>query len=319
MSPTLDQAVHVPVILSRHCVSSTERAAIRATVARGKLVRIARGAYVESAAWRKLDRHARYRTLVYAAAEMNTADMIFTHASAALLWRLPWVDSWPSQVHVAAELPAAGGTSTKLLSRHAFDRESDSVRLDGLRASSLGATVVDIAADLKFAPAVAIADAALRRMLVPVIGLPETSIDRDLLMSMALELPLNHGRAKAIRVVQFADGRADRPGESLSRVTMFRAGITSPELQVELRGASGRRYFVDFWWPEFNAFGEFDGKYKYSDPEFLAGRTPSQAVYDEKLREDDLRAPGRGCARWGWAEARSIPLLRARLTMAGIR
>ncbi len=41
-----------------------------------------------------------------------------------------------------------------------------------------------------------------------------------------------------------------------------------PQLQVALRGASGRVYVVDFWWPEFNMIGEFDGNIKYADLEF---------------------------------------------------
>ena len=99
---------------------------------------------------------------------------------------------------------------------------------------------------------------------------------------------------------------------------MSRARIPAPELQVELAGASGRRYTVDFWWPQFGTFGEFDGRFKYSDPRFLRGRSPEQALFDEKVREDDLRAPGRGCARWGWEVAQSVPLLRARLSAAGV-
>ena len=100
---------------------------------------------------------------------------------------------------------------------------------------------------------------------------------------------------------------------------MLAARIPTPILQADLLGASGRRYTVDFWWPEFRVFGEFDGWAKYEDPVFLAGRTPQEALRDEKRREDDLRAPGRGCARWDWMVAQSVPLLRARLAAAGVR
>jgi len=308
------------ILLSRHCATSTERAALRASVGRGEFTRVIRGAYVDAQQWMDLDRHERYRLFVHVAAELHPSSLLFTHASAAAVWRMPWVDSWPTRVHVATgSLAASGGTSTKLLLRHAIEREAGSVEIDGLKVSSLAHTATDLAAELKFPQAVAVVDAALRRAVYPVHGLPKASFDRADLMALAHEIPLNHGRSKALRVVEFADGSADRPGESLSRVTMFRARITSPLLQVELMGLSGRSYTVDFWWPEFNAFGEFDGRYKYSDPEFLAGRTPEQAVYDEKLREDDLRAVGRGCARWSWAEARSVPLLRAKLAAAGVR
>ena len=76
---------------------------------------------------------------------------------------------------------------------------------------------------------------------------------------------------------------------------MFRAGITMPLLQVELFGASGRRYFVDFWWPEFRVIGEFDGKDKYRNPVFFGGRTAEQALisaYDGLLTSARLLIDG---------------------------
>src|SRR5690606_5203667 len=123
-------------------------------------------------------------------------------------------------------------------------------------------------------------------------------------------VPLRRGSAKARAVVEFADGAADRPGESLSRVNMHALRLPMPLLQAETFGASGRRYFVDFWWPEFNLIGEFDGKAKYSDPVFLRGRTPEQALLDEKTREDDIRAADHRMTRWGWQVALAPARLR---------
>ena len=97
------------------------------------------------------------------------------------------------------------------------------------------------------------------------------------------------------------------------------AGVPAPQLQVELQGASGRWYVVDFWWPQFAHIGEFDGRFKYTDPEFLRGRTPERALLDEKLREDDLRAAGRGMSRWTWEVALSPNRLRQLLNAAGVR
>lgn len=92
-----------------------------------------------------------------------------------------------------------------------------------------------------------------------------------------------------------------------------------PVLQAEIVGASGRVWTVDFWWPGFNLVGEFDGKVEYSDPAFLRGRTPEQALLDEKDREDDIRAAGHRMSRWGWTTALSPGLLRAHLVAAGLR
>lgn len=75
---------------------------------------------------------------------------------------------------------------------------------------------------------------------------------------------------------------------------------------------------VDFWWPDFNVIGEFDDKHKYTDPRYMNGRTAQQVLYDEKLREDDLRAASHGFTRWPWATAVSPALLRAHLAPAGV-
>ena len=92
-----------------------------------------------------------------------------------------------------------------------------------------------------------------------------------------------------------------------------------PLLQVALVGASGARYIVDFYWPCLRLIGEFDGKSKYEDPEFLRGRTAAQALADEKYREDDLRAAGYSFSRWGWAVALSPARLATQLRRAGVR
>lgn len=91
-----------------------------------------------------------------------------------------------------------------------------------------------------------------------------------------------------------------------------------PVLQQGVVGASGKTYFVDFWWPGSNLVGEFDGKAKYRDPEFLRGRTPEQALLDEKAREDDIRAAGYRMSRRGWDIAMSPSRLRAHLVAAGL-
>jgi hypothetical protein len=75
---------------------------------------------------------------------------------------------------------------------------------------------------------------------------------------------------------------------------------------------------VDFWWPEFNLIGEFDGNGKYLREEFANGRSPGEIVIAEKRREDRLRALGPQVTRWDWSIARSAFRLRAHLADAGL-
>ena len=297
---------------------SGERAALYRSVASGALTHVARGVYVETQNWAAWSPRTRYRAAVVASALIAREPMIYSHESAALLWKLPWVGAWPEVVHVTTDA-ASGGRSSVLMSRHTLGVPEPTEVIDGLAVTTLARTVVDLAARLPFDLGVVVADAALRRTFHSIAGVPRTSVTADDLERELHRVPLRHGSARARRTLNFADERADRPGESLSRVTICLAGITPPQLQVVMHGASGRRYVVDFWWPEFNVIGEFDGVAKYSDPEILRGRTPEQALIEEKKREDDLRATNKGFARWGWSEARSIPLLTERLRQAGVR
>ena len=64
--------------------------------------------------------------------------------------------------------------------------------------------------------------------------------------------------------------------------------------------------------------GEFDGVEKYVKPEFLKGRTPSQAVVAEKNRENRIRAAGFNVVRWDWADLVEPLRLERKLAAAGV-
>ena len=304
--------------LTRDFLTPGERQQFFSQIRRGEFVAVLRGVYVEAELWRRMDSDARHRTRVKAAAARAEHELVFSHHSAVALWRLPWVGRWPSVVHVTGE-PAAGGRSNASLFRHTVGVPELLASIDGLTVTTLARTVVDVARVATFGQAVAVADAALRRTEHPLERVPRTFLTRPDLFRELDAVPLRHGSAKVRAVLDFADAAADRPGESMSRVNMRKARLPMPILQAKIVGASGRVWVVDFWWPDFNLVGEFDGRFKYSDPEFLRGRTPEQALADEKDREDDIRAAGHGMSRWGWNVALSPGLLRAHLVTAGLR
>jgi hypothetical protein len=288
-----------------------------------EFVPLFRGVFVRAEFWGSLSGDERYRELVKAAgaagaALRNASKPVFSNHSAAALWRLAWIGAWPDRAHTVEPI-AAGGRSNAMFIRHTGGVPDDLVEIDGVEVTALARTVVDLARTETFGRAVTLADSALRRTLHPIDGLPRTSLTREELAAELDRVPMRHGSAKARRVIEFADGAADRPGESMSRVSMRVARLPPPQLQVELAGASGRIWTVDFWWPSANLIGEFDGRHKYTEPEFLRGRTPQQAVYDEKLREDDLRAAGYLVRRWPWKIALSPELLQDVLVGAGLR
>jgi len=316
-----------PIVRTSQLPTPGLRSEFFARARRREYIALFRGSHVRAEYWHTLDRHGQYRLRVTAAAASDpalrapgdTADqrIVVSHESAAALWRLPSVGPWPTRVH--ALVPTArGGRSTAVFVRHAVGLPADLVTIDGMLVTSLARTVVDLSRSAPFPHAVAVVDAALRRTKHPIRGLPRTTMTADDLRAELATVPVRLGTARAARVIDFANPLADRPGESLSRVSMHEAGIEPPELQVELRGRSGILYVVDFYWRRLRKIGEFDGRGKYSDPEFLRGRTPERALLDEKKREDDLRAADNGMCRWGWEIAVSPSLLRAHLAAAGI-
>jgi hypothetical protein len=306
------------LVLTREITVAGDRTDFYQRVRGGEFVSLRRGVYMRKDLWDSIKTDDQYRARVHAAVAFASGALVISHVSAAAIWRLPWVGPYPRAIH-ALHQEMNGGRSSSALSLHKAGELADLAEIEGVTVTSLARTVVDVARTTTFTQAVAVADAALRRTRIPHTGLPMTDVTKEELREVLSHIPIAHGTARASRVIEFADGLADRPGESVSRVNVSLARLTPPILQQQLRGASGRSYYVDFWWPKFNLIGEFDGKGKYVDDEFLAGRTPQQALYEEKLREDDLRAADHRFSRWPWEVANSMPHLRAHLIAAGLR
>lgn len=286
--------------------------------ARGELRRLVPGRYISADAWRSLDRDAQHRLVVQAASERLPPGDVVSHWSAAALWRLPLIGQWPERVHVTTA-PDGRRASTTMLVRHQRVLVEPAERVDGVLATSLAQTVIDVARVGTFAQGVAMGDAVLWRALHPrdAGGMPGLALDR---LEHAWQISEERrGRARARRVLGFIDGRANRPGESLARVTMAELGVPTPVLQHPIHLPDGRWYDLDFYFPEFDVGLEFDGRLKYLDAAFRDGRTVEQVVYDEKIREDVVRSRLTGYGRIDWGIAGSGPRLATVLRRIGVR
>jgi hypothetical protein len=79
------------------------------------------------------------------------------------------------------------------------------------------------------------------------------------------------------------------------------------------------RFRVDFAWPEYGVFVEFDGKVKYGQP-WNADEDVVDVVLREKRREDEIRElTGWLCVRVTWADLAQPAPLVARLQEAFAR
>ncbi|MBX9719718.1 MAG: hypothetical protein K2X36_12890 [Microbacteriaceae bacterium] len=285
---------------------------------RGELVRLSPGTYVSASEWSALDVDHRYRTLVLAARERLHIDDVVSHWSAAALWQLPIIGDWPGTVHVTA--PAASARrSTTVLTRHRRELVDAPVWIDGMPVTSLAETVLDIARVAPFPAALAMGDAALRRLNHALPAGRGAGVSHRELERVLGSADVRRGRARVRRVLGVIDARADRPGESLSRATMIALGVPMPELQHRIVSASAKVYYLDFYWPAQNIGADFDGRIKYLDPTYRGGRTADEVVYDEKVREDEVRLEVTGYGRWDWTVAGSQLLMADRLRRIGLR
>jgi len=239
---------------------------------------------------------------------------VLSRHAALAVWGLPVVRPWPRIVDILV------GPSSNLRSKNGvrvhrdeYGRE-DVIEYNGFLVTSPARTIVDLARDGDFEAAVV----ALDHALSPTLASSAQMLTKDDVWTCLDAMPSSRGRALATKAIEFGNGKAGSPGESVSRIGIHVLGFPAPELQVRHAAPNGGYYETDFEWLEYHRIGEFDGVGKYLKRELPAGTDPGEVVHREKIREDDLRDEGNGVARWGWPEARRLPALRALLVKAGI-
>ena len=162
----------------------------------------------------------------------------------------------------------------------------------GLRVTSVARTVLDVARSLPFDAGLVVADAALHRHLVT----------REELADSLLCAERRRGAPAAARVLAFADPGSMSVGETRSRIALRDAGLPAPVLQWRVCASDGTEVArTDFGWPERRTVGEFDGRLKYGRS-LRPGQDVAEVLFEEKRREDTVRAEDLGMVRWVWAD-----------------
>lgn len=288
-----------------------EAAALRRRARAGELLRIAHGCYVAADRWESLRPIERHAVLVRAVAARIPAGHDVSHLSAAAIVGVPFLGTWPSKVHLTSTGQDRRTTSATFVVHADFDVQSPG-RLrfarSGFTITDLERTSMDLAMTMPFLHAVVALDRLLR------MGADR----RDIAEGLARRGP--RGRSRAQRSLAFADASADSPGESVARVRLDDYGAPTPVLQHRFVESGKPDIVVDFWFPEQGIVLEFDGEAKYRDPAMLRGRTPEQAVIDEKYREDRLRAFAdvHNVGRLRWTDLWNELAFRSVLRRAGV-
>jgi hypothetical protein len=246
---------------------------------RGELVRVRRGVYIRTSTWSESGPRDRHLLSILAVVARCHPPYLVAGRSAGVLWGLPFAAEWPEDV-VLLVPPVGGGSSEPGVRRTTVSARAErGMLVDGIPATSLARTALDMARAEDFARAVAILDRAQWRRDPHATTLEE-------LCDVLAEASFARRAAHLWRAVTFSTPLSDSPYESLARVAIHELGFEPPLLQVELRDAEGR-IVPDFLWPGVAA-AEFDGRVKYTRDEYTAG-DPSRVVWAEKRREDRLR------------------------------
>ncbi|MCA1781254.1 MAG: hypothetical protein LC679_03500 [Intrasporangiaceae bacterium] len=252
-----------------------------ALVSRDVLRHPGRGLYAV-AAMSSDDPEIWHRQLV-AGAFLLYPDAVLTGTSAVLAHGLPVWDAPITRPRLLRPRDRSAGMKAFHI-RRAASRQ-DSVEGPWGPCVPLADALVEHAMDAGIVPGVVSADAALRSGAVTDKGL-----------AAAVEQVRSWPRSnRASAMLVFSDGRRESVGESRSAITLAFVGIELVP-QVTITDPGGRFVArVDFVVKGTKVIVEFDGRLKYSDE----GGT---SLFEEKKREDRLRALGYIVVRLIWAD-----------------
>lgn len=288
-----------------------------------ELVRLRPGIRARSAEWDSLYGEGRMRTLARAVA-LRTANPRTTnsHTTAAALHGLPLFRVRADRVHLIVPGAHTRHDSPDVIRHHVPLSDEEVVIMGGLRVTSLSRTVYDVIRMTSLDAAVACFDAALRTVAWDDVSHGYDTRSAEGFRQDVLDCIIAHSGARGIRqarfVTDFADGRAQLPGESVSRLWMWQLGMPDPELQLRVELDTGGVALLDFAWPALGRWAEFDGEVKYTDPDMLAGRTADDVRRLQDQREDAVRrATGWRVDRWGWDHAPTFASFAALMRRIG--
>jgi hypothetical protein len=255
-----------------------EHGEIQRLCSSGTWRRLRRGVYLTADALPSAeDRGRRHQVECLAVLlELDRPSAALSHASAARLWGFPVRRGLLGPIRLTDPTLSRQGRGYRVT--QAPLRTGEVVRRGPLRLTSAARTLLDCAREWDLDDAVVALDAA---------QLAGSVSARDLAEGLTA-LHGWRGARRAARAVALADGRAESPLETRGRLRIVGAGLPTPALQVEIHAGGVLVAVVDAWFDRAAVAVEFDGKVKYTDP--WRGRSPERVLWEEKRREDQLRA-----------------------------
>lgn len=301
---------HDQLFLTRDLLAAGHTDKSIARMLRSKLLhRIRHGAYTYEAHWRELDETEKRELVALAVLRAARAPVALAGPNAADVFGVPVWDMG-DEVHLARLDGRAGRREAGRVDHRGVIVCDDITIRNGIPITSGTRTALDM-----------IAMTDTEHALVTINGLlhaEETSV--ELIERRLRSMAYDPHTLNAPIVLGLADSRCESAGETRTFCLCWRHQLPMPIPQYKIRNRHGAVVArLDFAWPEFKAFGEFDGKVKY-----LRHRRPGESIEDAVLREkrrEELVCglTGWRCIRIVWADLHRQERTAARLraTLAG--
>jgi hypothetical protein len=133
---------------------------------------------------------------------------------------------------------ALGPSESESVRLQWVQQADDTVQIAGLSVTSPATTAVELAMHLPRPFALSTVDPMLRS---DAVTLPD-------LQAVATTHERQSGSYQLRQILQYADRRAESPGESWLRLRLIDAGFGVPDLQIRVKGSS-REYRIDLGYP----------------------------------------------------------------------
>jgi Transcriptional regulator, AbiEi antitoxin len=293
------------VFLTREALAvGYEPKTIRALVRRGEWVHVRHGAYCSADLWHSLDARGRRALVADAVYRSAKAHVVLSHTTAVDRMNVPVWDM-PDATHLTRTDGKAGRREAGVVQHRGEVVAEDLTLLGGMWVTSGTRTALDCTM---------IGDT--EHSLVIVNGLLHAAETTPELLQRRLDSMVHWPNSLHTELVlRLADSRCESVGETRTFHLCWSEGLPMPEPQYKIRDRSGRVVArVDFAWPEYGVFLEFDGRVKY-EALLKDGERPSDVVLREKRREEMICGlTGWRCIRITWAD-----LLNPARTAARIR
>lgn len=271
----------------------------------GDWYRVRHGSYMAADLWRQLDDRDRHRARAVAVSRRWNSPHAWSHVTALAHFGQPLWDLPLDLAHVTRLDGRAGRVAAGVAQHCGATYVGDLTVRDGQLVTSGTRTALDVATTCDTEHGVVVVGGMLHA--------GETSLEQ--LRQTLLAMSSWPETIRLRRVVRLADPRPESVAEHRFVYWCDRIGLPAPVPQLEVP-AGGRRFRLDFAWPELRLWVEIDGRSKY-DRWLRPGQTPGEAVFEEKRREDLIREEtGWLCLRITWADLADPVRLERRLRRA---